>query len=344
MADFPVVGSFLPGAGSNESRCLLLEEWLKACKSLPGGAEEQALQIAGGSIRPRRHFVQIDTERFADSDTLDRIDPGELATGSIVTVRITDPGRQIMVKHKAGGENDISLVDGTDWWLTGVNQRLTLYNDGSQWVEVSRSWGAAKVRLREWLELQPVVVWGEASAEDAVAGTRGEAVMTPRRVSDAMSSPYAMMLWRPAATDARDDDTLLVARRNPDGTWFLQCTQWQYLIGDAPRRMWSSGELGIGAGASGAMAHGLGGRPTVLQPRIRCATAEHGFSAGDEVVLDNGFGAADQRLITIGCNGTDVFYRVPSNAAYGRIAVVDGAGVVQPITAANWRLVIRAWR
>lgn len=92
------------------------------------------------------------------------------------------------------------------------------------------------------------------------------------------------------------------------------------------------------------LAHGLGGMPTLIQARLRCTAAEHGYSIGDEVMEpmgadDNGgnFGMA------VVPDATNVFIRFGSNAP--PIWVLNKTtGVGSSITLASWVLIIRAWR
>ena len=102
-----------------------------------------------------------------------------------------------------------------------------------------------------------------------------------------------------------------------------------------------SQEQTITAGGSLNLAHGLSGTPTLLQGRLVCKTAEHGYSAGDELVIH-----------PIGRDGT---------ASYGIDMLPDSTNInvrfaasflraghkstnnSQNMTHANWKLVVRAW-
>ena len=105
-----------------------------------------------------------------------------------------------------------------------------------------------------------------------------------------------------------------------------------------------SAEQTITAGGLLTLAHGLGVTPKLLQARIICKTADVGYSIGDEVFISNdgSSSVSDSYSTALSCNGTtniDVRYgsgggfRIPNK----------GTGGGTNITAANWRLIVRAW-
>jgi hypothetical protein len=104
-----------------------------------------------------------------------------------------------------------------------------------------------------------------------------------------------------------------------------------------------SAEQTITAGGLLTLTHSLGAMPSLIQARIVCKTAQFNYSIGDELVVNNGENAI-------------------ANASYGHSVVLDSTnltvrygvsggyqifnkstGAAQTITAASWRLVVRAW-
>ena len=90
------------------------------------------------------------------------------------------------------------------------------------------------------------------------------------------------------------------------------------------------------------IAHGLGARPRFVFVRLRCKTAELGYSVGDET--DGSFDDGGERHgpIPVRANATNLYY------AYGDYypkiikQIASAAADWVNITPANWRLVFRA--
>lgn len=88
-------------------------------------------------------------------------------------------------------------------------------------------------------------------------------------------------------------------------------------------------------------AHGLGTRPKRWQAVLRCKTAEAGYSAGDEIDVTSGgfynwygyYTSADTTNVTWAMNGTISVVRK------GDTGFTNGN-----VSAANWVLVLRAWK
>lgn len=109
-------------------------------------------------------------------------------------------------------------------------------------------------------------------------------------------------------------------------------------------KYYESAEQTITVGGLTTVAHGLSGKPRGVLVTVICKTAEHGYSVGDEVaVADTQFDAAttpDNRQATVGFDtGGNMFVLPQKIAVYPK-----GGGAAQTITAANWRLILRAWR
>lgn len=108
---------------------------------------------------------------------------------------------------------------------------------------------------------------------------------------------------------------------------------------------YTSAEQAITAGGLLTLAHGLGVVPKLVVGQLICKTAENGYAIGDviEMPLTNLNSTAANGY---GCNArkdtTNVYIRYGSNASLWP-AVNGTTGVYATLSAANWRLVVRAF-
>lgn len=99
--------------------------------------------------------------------------------------------------------------------------------------------------------------------------------------------------------------------------------------------------------AAGALtlAHGMGVMPALVQARLKCLTAELGYSIGDEVMVDffGGYqGGNTGQALSVVPDATNL------NIRYGGAANVFGlpnktTGIIANATNANWAMIVRAW-
>lgn len=97
--------------------------------------------------------------------------------------------------------------------------------------------------------------------------------------------------------------------------------------------------------AAGALtlAHGLGGMPTLIQSRLRCTTADNGYSIGDELIISTTGGASTNYGIVCVPDATNLNLRFGSQAqVFWTLGKATGNGV--NIVPASWVLIVRAWR
>jgi hypothetical protein len=198
MAAFPPETSFEAEVGkSNADVEALFEDWLEATKQLPGGAREQIVTLdANGKIAPTRCFNRVDTFGGAATDDLVGIDLTNMPTTNgnshgVLWLRIADSSRKVTVKHNAGSTSEVFLADTTDFLMGSTGTRLCLVYTGSQWLEYGRWYGSDKAAFRSFLGLAGGATWGESSLSDADAGTKVDAIITPRRLKR----------YRPQASD-----------------------------------------------------------------------------------------------------------------------------------------------
>ncbi len=114
----------------------------------------------------------------------------------------------------------------------------------------------------------------------------------------------------------------------------------------ALKKKFESSEISITSGGIFSVSHGLGVKPVLLQAFAVCKTSEHGYLAGDEVMIglanmctsstnpDSGIGlSADSENIK-GVFGED------SQAIW----ILNGSdGTRATLTNGNWKVVIRAY-
>lgn len=98
-------------------------------------------------------------------------------------------------------------------------------------------------------------------------------------------------------------------------------------------------------GTSATIAHGLGAAPFMIQAFMECTTADIGYSIGDQVqvgpvVNRNGGAPVGLQLIVDAANTTDVRYLVGQS---GIELPNKSTGSTAGITAASWRIRIKAW-
>ena len=99
--------------------------------------------------------------------------------------------------------------------------------------------------------------------------------------------------------------------------------------------------------AAGALtiAHGLSAAPKLYMAVLKCTTAEHGYSIGDEVAINpssHDSTSGTNRGLSIVPDATNLNIRFGSNSA--AINVLNKTtGAIVGITPASWALVLRAW-
>lgn len=95
-----------------------------------------------------------------------------------------------------------------------------------------------------------------------------------------------------------------------------------------------------GSGVTTTITHGLGGLPRFSTISLRCITAEYGWSPGDEILLSSIHAISNNHGITVGANTSQFKIRQYGNIYIHRL----DANSIDNVNAANWRLIVRAWR
>lgn len=87
--------------------------------------------------------------------------------------------------------------------------------------------------------------------------------------------------------------------------------------------------------------HGLSANPSLVQATFRCATAEAGYSIGDELKV-NSVDAVGYVIYSTWANATQVGFT--SNATTNVRVANKSTGAATTLTPANWTVVLRAWK
>jgi hypothetical protein len=96
-----------------------------------GAAESRS--IAAGVITAGKSYVSVDTEGGAATDDLETVNGG--AEGDVLMLKAAHDARTVVCKHGTGNLK----LSGADFSLDGVQDRLTLLHDGTNWVELARA-------------------------------------------------------------------------------------------------------------------------------------------------------------------------------------------------------------
>ena len=102
------------------------------------------------------------------------------------------------------------------------------------------------------------------------------------------------------------------------------------------KQRYISPNITISSGLVLPQAHGLSSIPALTQAHILCLTAELGYSIGDNVTITQGTASGGCIIAPDATNLTVFLQALP-------IIPNKSTGTPGAITAANWKLVLRAW-
>lgn len=109
---------------------------------------------------------------------------------------------------------------------------------------------------------------------------------------------------------------------------------------------YTSADQTITSAGSLTLAHSLGGAPTFVQVFLKNVTAQHGYTTGMVVPINQSVSTVagnNSRGVAVVVDGTNINVRFGSNAS--AFDVIDySSGVGQTITNSNWSFFVRAWR
>lgn len=104
--------------------------------------------------------------------------------------------------------------------------------------------------------------------------------------------------------------------------------------------IYTSTEQTITLGATLNLSHGLAGIPTIVHARLRCKTAEHGYTEDTEAMGE----MMDPGLANSGLGFRVGATTIQARFGAGGIRVMDASGVMATITPDRWRLIVTAMR
>lgn len=107
-------------------------------------------------------------------------------------------------------------------------------------------------------------------------------------------------------------------------------------------KSYTSADQTITAAGTLTLTHGLGAAPKLIRVTLKCATAENGYSVGDEVEFFGLNPATADRGVALIPGTSSIVVRYGSAAATFTV-LNKTTGVAAAITNANWRMVVRAW-
>lgn len=134
------------------------------------------------------------------------------------------------------------------------------------------------------------------------------------------------------------------------GIWYrkknITWSAWSEFITDANlatklgARSYTSAEQTITTSGLLTLAHGLGATPTRFSFRLKCQTAEAGWSIGNEMMAEMSPSGAS-KINSVYADATNVFVRYSDQAScFNGANKSTGAAVA--LTNANWKLIVRA--
>lgn len=107
-----------------------------------------------------------------------------------------------------------------------------------------------------------------------------------------------------------------------------------------------SAQQTITVGGSLTLAHGLGAQPKSYAAFLLNVTAEGGYSIGNELAINPGINTdtGPGRGVSLVPDATNINVRFGSDGSYCIAILRKDTGATFGINAANWKLIIRAWR
>lgn len=90
------------------------------------------------------------------------------------------------------------------------------------------------------------------------------------------------------------------------------------------------------------LTHGFGSVPKMTEMELVCVTADAGCAVGDIIPLTGFFyttNVTNYSGVQVTKNATNLLVRFGAS----NLAVMNASGVINIITPANWRIVVRAW-
>lgn len=222
------------------------------------------------------------------------------------------------------------------WSGSSSGLRLWTRNYSSGAWGAWQSWAGTAVYANDWnAATTPGFWWGDGNSANGPAAYTLHGMMISRNAAEG-----TQIAWRAGADE-------MWYRRRSGGVW----QQWRRVIdtGNLPAEVkaafpsvpYTSTEQTITSGGLRTLAHGLGAAPSFFACRLKCATAEHNWTVGDEMQAELSPSGATT-INSIWADATNVYVRYSNTAnCFNGGNKTTGAAVT--LTNANWRLIVRAY-
>lgn len=167
----------------------VFDDWLKACRQLPGASPVSLLYVSGGIITPTVALHRIRNEGDSSTDEITNIDISNFESGAELTLYKSASAMATTIVHAAGGDGQIMLLRNENRLLpaTATLSAVKLTLIGSTWYELDYFYANLK-------SSSPNHLIGYAG------GAGGYVVQTPSRTSTvAVNKPTAIITLYTAA-------------------------------------------------------------------------------------------------------------------------------------------------
>jgi len=131
-------------------------------ESVLGASARHELTIASGAVTPPDGatagggIFKLDTEGNAATDTLDTIAQTNTHDGQILILMAENVGRVVTLNHAAGGAGQMLLSDSTDYVFASLSAWVAFRRDGTDWVELCRSYAGGDYGWHDHLQIASV--------------------------------------------------------------------------------------------------------------------------------------------------------------------------------------------
>lgn len=253
MTAIPTAGIFTNALTTNAQAKQAQDDMLAVLRELLGGQAESELTIATGAVTPTRAVHSIDTEGDAAADDLSNMLTTNHPDGRILVIHSVDPARVVTVKHNAGGAGAIALHGSADFVLDSPKKWLFLKRTGTDWEELSRSFGDDAAAARAFLGLATAAL---TDANNVFSkGQRGSiktltdgATITPN-MNDANDYKVTLggnrTLANPTNLTAGQKGLIFVVQDGTGGRTLSYGTYWKFEGGTAPTLSTAAGAIDV---------------------------------------------------------------------------------------------------
>lgn len=203
--------------------------------------------------------------------------------------------------------------------------------------------GRGTLYLAGWTSATPGNgVYGAAIAFPGVGTTRRKAMVAAYQdgATQGVTGLSFLVNGSPSITNEALTEVLKISSA---GNVDLTQGSGSLRIGGLISRFESAEQTVPSATGSTTVAHGGTRAPDLVQIFLRCKTAELGYAVGDEVVYNLSDTGDATRVGTLRANATNVIFAyIASSGGTLAIRASAGLGAITAVTAANWRVVLKA--